>query len=353
MAGDKSTAEISPFTLNKRYKSGGGVRRTTSRSLKSEQQGLRKVFKVARAGTAGLMALAAVRGGVALKGDVEQAIDKATTGVHRILGDKQPSAQTEIVDKRISAEFELIYPGLEGQEKWDAFVNYLAEQKVVQDDYIGPNHVENFKAVQELEPKIRQYAKEFGVPENLLIGLVIVESKGKQLAVNNDSGAKGLTQITDVMAKAHNLKISGADTKDPNYDVMADLADDRFNADLNLLVAAKEIANAYKYWGDWGLAFDEWHAGRPNVYLKIQLYVQSTQGVLLPNIEDATGEAESVAVKAQYLQRMGESVNLFRIDTNEAVVSEFSGKGYDYNLIYVPRLLAAGVYFEKNLDQIR
>ena len=276
----------------------------------------------------------ALHGGFGInKGDLEKPLNQINSGVHRLIGDTGKQ-HPEIVDKRIPPEFDLIYPGLDGQQRSGAVANLLVKKEIIEKEYIGPNHIEELKAVARNEDKIRSYAREFGVPENLLIGLVVVESKGDPYAVSA-VGAKGLTQMMDNMAEKHNLNISDDITKD-----------NRSNPDLELRETADELFKAYEYWGDWGLAFDEWHAGRPNVFLKLQLYFKNTQGILLPNIKDTADEAESMAVKEQYIQKYREeSANLFRINTNEAVVSEFSGEGYDLDLDYVPRGLAAGSVF--------
>lgn len=313
--------------------------------------------KLSLRGIAGVSALgiAAVSASVARGGlKFEPAKMPIDVGAQVPVAGLSNELQAELRDRRMPVEFDLIYPEITGREKQGAFDQFLTQQRIVASDYIGPaDHVEDFKAVQKVEAKIRQYAKESGVPENLLIGLVIIESKGDPLIVNNKSGAKGLTQIMDPMAEAHKMQITGADTSDSNYDVTADLADVRFNADLNLQVAASEIADAYKYWGDWALAFDEWHAGRPNIYLKLQLYFKNTQGIQLRNIKDAVDEDDSMAIREQYLQKYREeSANLFRINNNEAVIAEFSGEGYDSNLIDVPRLLAAAAYFVQDPDKL-
>lgn len=106
------------------------------------------------------------------------------------------------------------------------------------------------------------------VPEiqDLLFGLVIAESSGKQFAVSkNDKGeviAKGPVQITDPIAEAHQMKMSD------------DESDERFDKNKSLEVAAGEISEAFGYWKDLGMALWEWHAGRTQLQGIVDLYLR-------------------------------------------------------------------------------
>lgn len=250
--------------------------------------------------------------------------------------------------KQNDLDVDLLYPGLGQEEKEELNAQLQSERSIVSEHYLTDEAMDNIK---ELEPLIRQVSKEGGLPEDLLLGMVIVESVGNRYAYNEESSAKGLTQMTDEMAETYGLSVSSVDLRDPNYDPKTDV-DGRYLPEIILPATVKELQTAYQRTRDWGLAAWEWHAGAPNVYAAIAIYVKSEYGEDLGQIVGVEDADLSSQIAQLYRGKIAQHhINLFRLLENTVVQEAFSGPEWDNTLIYVKRILAlVQVYREKIND---
>lgn len=272
-------------------------------------------------------------------------------GVERQANENLEARYAELVDvpdQQNDADVDLLYPNLGDQEKVDLNVQLQGERAIVSEHYLTDEAMDSLK---ELEPLIRQVSKEGYLPEDLLLGMVIVESVGNRYAYNEESGAKGLTQMTDEMAETYGLSISSVDLKDPNYDPTTDV-DDRYVPEIILSATVKELQAAYQRTGDRGYAAWEWHAGARNVYAAIAIYVKSQYGEDLPNIIGVEDPVLSMQIAQEYRDKVAQyHINLFRLFKNAQVQQAFSGPEWDNTLIYVVRALAAIEEYRAKVDQ--
>jgi len=261
-----------------------------------------------------------------------QLVDRWDRGAEKETSIPEVKQNDDIVD--------LLYPGLTDEERFDLNSQLQNERLIIKEQYLSDVSAENVEA---LLPIISQSANSEGIPSEVLFGMVIIESKFDPYNFNEDSGAKGLTQMMDTMAEAHELNISYADVKNNAYDKFTDI-DDRYDPKLILAATAKELAISYGRWGDWGLAAWEWHAGAPNIYAAIQMYIEDVSNGqdILPDIVGVDDEDLSRQLAGLYRNKIAEyQINLLRLLKNPVVVREFSGPGWDSTLIYVMRALAA------------
>ena len=270
-------------------------------------------------------------------------------GVERGANESLEARYAKLVDPRDrenDVDVDLLYPNLTVEEKVDLNSQLQNERSIVSEHYLTDEAIKNIK---DLKPFIDQFALDWGVPPDLLLGMIIVESTGNQYAANQQkdaegniiSRAKGSVQITDPMAIAHGLIITDYDLDDPNYDPTLD-PDQRYDINIALQVVVDELSGAYARWGDWSLAAWEWHAGAKNIYSALQIYVSHKDDIELPDAIGVSDDVLSAQIAKLYRDKITQdNINLFRLINNPAVYAEFSGPEWDNTLIYVLRALAA------------
>src|SRR3990167_6600299 len=231
-----------------------------------------------------------------------------------------------------------------GQEK-NTYSHKLDEAREEMGNLIGP--LEAIR-IAKYEPLIRETSRSAGVPEDLLLGLVITESVGDPLAVSG-IGAKGLTQMTDPVAKKYGLYIAD------------DLSDERFNPERVLPPSAQELREYYDKFGDWSLAFWAWHIGTPEVYDAVKTFAHLEYGVELADVnvepKNKTNEAyeEATLIATERMEHYKNFISRQKISfsnlyENETVREMYSGGNSDETLKYLPRIEeSVEVYNSQNL----
>lgn len=309
--------------------------------IKVSEKNKPKIGKKAQLLAAGALTVGglAVRGGVDTYEDIKEGVGDVSAKVQRILGQEDQEAAPEelqIKIQRSETQFNVVYGDLTPLENSAAFDQILEQEKIIQEHYLDREHMVMVKFHEQL---IRQSARAEGVPEDLLFGLVIIESKGDQYA-ESPVGARGLTQMMPQMAEKYGLEVSEFGN------------DERYIPEKILPATAKELKESYNRWGDWGLALWEWHAGAPEIYGAVQVYLRDIYGEELPdvNVEDPQ---EALRIKDLYKDRiMIRQVNVFRLFQNPLIRAEFSGPEWDLTSIYVPRAVAASIVYRANENLI-
>lgn len=284
--------------------------------------------------------------GKAAEKEAQKDINTVSSGVDSFLHphkgeDLQPQGSVEVssIKPRVLSEIDSAYPNLNQVDR-RTFVNSLARFKSLIEPDITSEIVER---IIKIEPQIKDFAGAFGVPEDLLRGLVIWESKGDSRAVSYDSNgkvvARGLTQMKDDMANSLGLKVTN------------DASDERYDADKILKATAKELKSRFDNFGDWGLALWSWHAGEPRVYDAVRAYMIGL-GLPLEDVnvrvkddsEGAKAEATIEAMRRKNVYRQtiqDKSINLFKLFQSQKVKDMFNGPGWDSTDEYVPRIIAS------------
>lgn len=183
---------------------------------------------------------------------------------------------------------------------------------------------------------------------DLIMGMVIVESRGDPMAIaetESQDKARGLVQIADSMARAHNMYVTG------------DSRDGRFNVDASLNVLVAELKEAYGRWGNWGFAIWEWHAGAPRIYEAVQEY-GADWFERLPNI-DVGGSfpnptAEAGRRVSLYKQKISDwNLNVFKMFGYKKIQDMFRGEQWNKTDEYLLRVVAcAELYREAKAKEL-
>ncbi len=123
------------------------------------------------------------------------------------------------------------------------------------------------------EATIRSEARKQGVPEDVALGVALLENGGSETAVSS-AGALGVFQLMPGTARALGLQV---DKK----------IDERKNVKKNITAGITYLKSNYDRFGDWGLATWAYHAGEGNVSKALKLYAKANSGVTLPGLKEA------------------------------------------------------------------
>lgn len=170
---------------------------------------------------------------------------------------------------------------------------------------------------------------------DLVVGMAIVESDGDSGAVNKKSGAKGIFQITNLMAEAHKMNIANDDN------------DHRLDVGKSLEVLLSELQAGYERWQDWGFAIWEWHIGAPKIYEIINLWGRDWEGETLPDI-NVSARVPNADLVAQsridlYKHRLSKwNLNVYKIfHQYDKIKNMFKEDEWDKTDEYLLRTVAA------------
>jgi len=236
------------------------------------------------------------------------------------------------------------------------FHNLTPDEKKAVDEKIEKmkgnfdDHAGKCQRIGQYGQEISKAAKNFGLPEELLIGLIFAESGGKSTEVSEEAKAKGLTQVMDSMAESW--------AKNGNFNYTNDENDDRYNVPKVLDYSCREIAGYFEKFGDWGLAFWAWHAGEPRVFEAVRVYFAG-KGIELPDINvpvgGETSEAEdeaykkAIEIRKRYKNAItGSGLCIHHVLSTEGVKKMFEGEEWNKTDEYCYRICAgARIYFAR------
>ena len=135
--------------------------------------------------------------------------------------------------------------------------------------------------IQKHEDTIRAAAKKYGVPEDVAIGVGLLENGGSETA-KSPAGALGVFQLMPGTARSLGLTVNGK-------------IDERRNPAKNIDAGMRYLALNYYRFGDWGLATWAYHAGEGNVSKAVKLYAKANHGINLPGIGNPQPTREYIA----------------------------------------------------------
>jgi soluble lytic murein transglycosylase-like protein len=119
---------------------------------------------------------------------------------------------------------------------------------------------------------IKETAKEKNVPEDVAIGVALLENGGSETAVSS-AGAAGVYQLMPYTARSLGLTVSKK-------------VDERMNPAKSIEAGITYLRSNFDRFGDWGLATWAYHAGEGNVTKAVKLYAQANHGVKLKGLSD-------------------------------------------------------------------
>jgi soluble lytic murein transglycosylase-like protein len=178
--------------------------------------------------------------------------------------------------------------------------------------------------VKKFENVIKAKADENNVPEDVAIGVALLENGGSETAVS-PAGALGVFQLMPGTARSLGLKVTKS-------------VDERKNPEMNIEAGVSYLASNYAMLGDWGLATWAYHAGEGNVAKALKIYAKSNDGITLKGLKD-TAELK------KYVQENGITVHKLLSDP---AVQKFTEKLNDDSSGYPYKVLATAKLFKKS-----
>lgn len=170
------------------------------------------------------------------------------------------------------------------------------------------------------EKTIREKARQNGVPEDVAIGVGLLENGGSETA-KSPAGALGVFQLMPGTARSLGLTVTSK-------------VDERRIPEKNIEAGMRYLKSNYDRFGDWGLATWAYHAGEGNVSKALQLYAKANHGVSLPGVKNPA------SLKA-YVEKHDININKL---LSSAAVKPLTRKlnddsaGYPYKVIATAKL---------------
>ena len=126
--------------------------------------------------------------------------------------------------------------------------------------------------IQKHEETIKEKAAENGVPEDVAIGIGLLENGGSDTAVSS-AGALGVFQLMPGTARSLGLTVNKK-------------VDERKIPEKNIAAGMKYLKGNFERFGDWGLATWAYHAGEGNVSKAIKIYAKAKDNITLAGVKD-------------------------------------------------------------------
>jgi soluble lytic murein transglycosylase-like protein len=177
--------------------------------------------------------------------------------------------------------------------------------------------------IQKHEKTIKAKAKKYNVPEDVAIGVGLLENGGSETAVSK-AGALGVFQLMPGTARSLGLRV------DKNVD-------QRKNVELNIDAGVRYLRNNYDRFGDWGLATWAYHAGEGNVSNAVKIYAKVNNKVNLVGVKNAS------QMRA-YVEKHNLTVHKLLSDP---AVKQFTKKLNDDSSGYPYKVLATAALFKE------
>lgn len=131
------------------------------------------------------------------------------------------------------------------------------------------------------EETIRKYARLHGVPEDLALGIGLLENGGSETAVSS-AGALGVFQLMPGTARNLGLTVNKS-------------IDERRDPEKNIDAGIRYLKKNYDRFGDWGLSAWAYHAGEGNVVKALKAYARANHEITLPGVKNFRAHREYVA----------------------------------------------------------
>lgn len=180
----------------------------------------------------------------------------------------------------------------------------------------------SLSVVQKHAETIKREASKHNVPEDVAIGVALLENGGSETAIS-PAGALGVFQLMPGTARSLGLTVNKK-------------VDERRNPQANIEAGVRYLASNYQRFGDWGLATWAYHAGEGNVSKAIKLYAKANHGVNLKGVKDA-------ASMRAYVQKHGITIHKLLSDRS---VKAFTAKLNDDSSGYPYKVIATATLFK-------
>ncbi|MCR4279734.1 MAG: transglycosylase SLT domain-containing protein [Candidatus Zambryskibacteria bacterium] len=177
--------------------------------------------------------------------------------------------------------------------------------------------------IQRHEKTIKTKAAQNGVPEDVAIGVGLLENGGSDTAVSS-AGALGVYQLMPGTARSLGLTVNKS-------------VDERKNPIKNIDAGMRYLKNNYETFGDWGLATWAYHAGEGNVSNALKRYAKANHGVTLKGMKDQ-------ATMRAYIQK--HSITVHKL-LSDPVVKQFTKKLKDDSSGYPFKVVATATLFKE------
>lgn len=181
----------------------------------------------------------------------------------------------------------------------------------------------SLRVIQKHEKTIKQKAAANGVPEDVAIGVGLLENGGSDTA-KSPAGALGVFQLMPGTARSLGLRV---DKK----------IDERRDPVKNIDAGMRYLKGNYETFGDWGLATWAYHAGEGNVSNALKRYAKANHGVTLKGMKD------QAAMRA-YIEKHDITVHKLLSDP---AVKQFTKKLKDDSSGYPFKVVATATLFKE------
>jgi soluble lytic murein transglycosylase-like protein len=177
--------------------------------------------------------------------------------------------------------------------------------------------------IQKHEITIKEKAKKYGVPEDVALGVGLLENGGSETA-KSPAGALGVFQLMPGTARSLGLTVNAK-------------IDERRDPEKNIDAGVRYLALNYYRFGDWGLATWAYHAGEGNVAKAVQMYAKANHKLSLPGVKDPNA-------MRKYIDKYGITIHELLSD---ASVKTFTQKLKDDSSGYPYKVVATATLFKR------
>lgn len=195
-----------------------------------------------------------------------------------------------------------------------------------------PAFPQSLKIAKKHQNKIRQEANQKKFPQDLALGVALLENGGSETAISY-AGAAGIFQLIAPTAETLGLKIA-RDT------------DERLIPDKNIEAGVSYLDQNLELFSDPGLAVWAHHAGTQNVSQALKIYLQSMGEADAFDFVEAVNSG--VLDRAKYVWRAyvtKDNLNVHRLLKNSAL-DPFLADLSDETGLYPYKVVAAAILFE-------
>ncbi|MEK7227676.1 MAG: transglycosylase SLT domain-containing protein [Patescibacteria group bacterium] len=173
---------------------------------------------------------------------------------------------------------------------------------------------------------IKSKAGEKHVPEDVALGVALLENGGSDTAVSK-AGALGVFQLMPGTARNLGLTVNKK-------------ADERKNPEKNIEAGVTYLAQNYERFGDWGLATWAYHAGEGNVAKALKIYAKANNNIDLPSSPSKNWKALH-----DYVEKHGLTIHKLLSDPK---VKAFTKKLNDDSAGYPYKVVATATLFREH-----
>lgn len=182
--------------------------------------------------------------------------------------------------------------------------------------------------IQKHAETIKEKARQTGVPEDVALGVGLLENGGSETA-KSPAGALGVFQLMPGTARNLGLTVNSK-------------VDERRNPEKNIEAGMKYLRANYERFGDWGLSTWAYHAGEGNVSKALKLYAKANQGITLKGLKDT-------AAMRRYVEKYDITIDKLLSDP---AVKTLTRKLNDDSSGYPYKVIATATLFRQSEAQL-